>query len=113
MATVDGRNLYKAPATGRMTTANVISTCKRAGMDAACYNKNTARSKCTLVNSSNNMIFIPMAKVICPEVKSYKCKSLQNVFVYYTGDDGDGFGLVDGSWKFGSDQVDKFALCVS
>ena len=57
LATVDGRNLYKVPATGRMTTANVISTCKSIGMDAACESSRYADSKCTLVNSDNDILF--------------------------------------------------------
>ena len=118
MATVKGRDLYKVPTTGKMTIANVISTCNSAGRDAPCLNTYYADSKCTLVKSGNH-IFEHMRDVICPGLDFRKCKQLQNVFVYMTKKDhyGEGgkesYGVVDEKDVYGRDNVDKFALCVS
>ena len=118
MATIDGKSLYKVPATGRMTTANVISTCKSAAMDAACYFPYYGDSKCTLIRS--NIIFSQIRNVICPGLEYWDCKPLQNVFVYMTKKNGHGeggeesSGISNGHWDIpGSEHFDKFALCVT
>ena len=36
LAVLDGKAVYKVPVKGKMTISNVVSTCKNAGMSAAC-----------------------------------------------------------------------------
>ena len=101
-----------------MTTANIINTCKSAGMIAACYYPTYADSNCTLLNSGAKS-FDPMSDVICNSRKAPECRSLQNVFVYmtkkeYYGEGGyESLGVIRGQFKTGRDEFDRFALCIS
>ena len=119
MAIVNGKSFYTVPATGQMTSANVLSTCKAAGMTASCNHPAHGDSKCTQVVT--NYIWSDMRDLLCNGLKGgdyLKCKPLQNIFVYMTkiGTWGEGgyesYGVVDEKLVHGRDHVDKFALCV-
>ena len=120
MAVVRSTDLYKVPATGKMTSANVVRTCEAVDMRAVCINTKYQDSKCTCVQ---NDIFHRMAEIICSEQQKagkefYHCKQLQNIFVYMKkrGSFGEGgyesYGVVNQLVVTGNEFSNKFALCV-
>lgn len=112
-------DLYKVQATGIMTTANVVSTCKSAGLEAVCYQVGEKDSNCKLIQRT---IINEIIDVICPGKYHYKCKQLENVFVYMKsqgipngwGEGGlESSGMINEHQALGRSYTDGFALCSS
>ena len=118
---IDGKDVFKYPVIGKMTSANVAGACKAAGMKPTCYDDSVPEYQDSNCVQLSGNIFIEIQKILCPDpdwTTAYTCQPLQNVFVYMKkhntwGEGGkETCGNINHFCKNGRDYSNKYTLCV-
>ena len=64
---IDGKDVFKYPVIGKMTSANVAGACKAAGMKPTCYDDSVPEYQDSNCVQLSGNIFIEIQKILCPD----------------------------------------------